>query len=73
MSLPYCFLPSFWKKCGFSHASRSLRQNVGYTSAVYVQYMRGHLGAYERKKQEKVIGWIIRAAVELNKEEMREV
>lgn len=38
---------------------------------MYVQYVLGHLGTYE---EEKVIGWIIRAAVEPNKEgEMREV
>lgn len=43
--------------------------------AVHVQYMHVHLGVdLKRKKDEIVIGWIIRAAVELNKGgEMREV
>lgn len=40
--------------------------------AVYVQYVLGHLSTCE--EEQKVIGWIIRAAVELNKGgEMREV
>lgn len=40
--------------------------------SVYVQYVLVHLSIYE--EEEKVIGWIIRAAVELNKGgEMREV
>lgn len=39
---------------------------------MYVQYVLGHLGIYE--EEEKLTGWIIRAAVELNKEgEMGEV
>lgn len=60
----------------FSHADKRISGTESQvpvrTSCLNVQYMLGHLGTYE--EEEKVIGWIIRAAVELNKEgEMREV